>query len=271
MQGPALMTVTGVTEPSSRNNCVIPSFLPIIPLTIFQPSVVSSPESVVRSAEPRTNDYGLRANLFVVLAEGFNFDVNSRRKIELHQRIYRLRGRIEYVHQPLVRSNLELLARLLVHVRTAQRGFFVLPGGRGNGPRHSSARSLRRIYYLGSRLVEHAVVISLQPDSYFFVQHFTSWSDKLKFVDSLPMPCSRSLSRELTDKLKFVGLSVYSIISATVPAPTVRPPSRIANLSPFSIAIGAINSISNPELSPGITISTPSFNVATPVTSVVRK
>src|ERR1041384_5872000 len=96
-------------------------------------------------------------------------------------------------------------------------------------------------------------------------------SDKLQFVDSLPMPCSRSLSRELTDKLKFVGLSVYSIISAPVPAPTVRPPSRIANLSPFSIAIGAINSITNPELSPGITISTPSFNVATPVTSVVRK
>ena len=71
-------------------------------------------------------------------------------------------------------------------------------------------------------------------------------------------------------KLKFVGLS-YSITSDTVPAPTVRPPSRIANLNPFSIAIGAINSIVNCELSPGITISTPSFNVATPVTSVVRK
>jgi len=62
----------------------------------------------------------------------------------------------------------------------------------------------------------------------------------------------------------------YSITSDTVPAPTVRPPSRIANLNPFSIAIGAINSIVNCELSPGITISTPSFNVATPVTSVVR-
>jgi hypothetical protein len=63
----------------------------------------------------------------------------------------------------------------------------------------------------------------------------------------------------------------YSIMSETVPAPTVLPPSLIANLSPFSIAIGAINSTSNDELSPGITISTPSFNVATPVTSVVRK
>ena len=42
-----------------------------------------------------------------------------------------------------------------------------------------------------------------------------------------------------------------------MPAPTVRPPSRIANRSPFSIAIGAINSISIATLSPGITISTP--------------
>ena len=63
----------------------------------------------------------------------------------------------------------------------------------------------------------------------------------------------------------------YSITSETVPAPTVLPPSLIANLNPFSIAIGAINSIVSCELSPGITISTPSFSVATPVTSVVRK
>ena len=63
----------------------------------------------------------------------------------------------------------------------------------------------------------------------------------------------------------------YSKTSDTVPAPTVRPPSRIANRSPFSIAIGAINSISIATLSPGITISTPAGNDATPVTSVVRK
>ena len=63
----------------------------------------------------------------------------------------------------------------------------------------------------------------------------------------------------------------YSKTSDTVPAPTVRPPSRIANRSPFSIAIGAINSISIATLSPGITISTPAGNAATPVTSVVRK
>jgi hypothetical protein len=63
----------------------------------------------------------------------------------------------------------------------------------------------------------------------------------------------------------------YASTSATTPEPTVRPPSRIANRSPFSIAIGEINSPRTVTLSPGITISTPSGRCAIPVTSVVRK
>ena len=62
----------------------------------------------------------------------------------------------------------------------------------------------------------------------------------------------------------------YDRILVTTPAPTVRPPSRIANRNPSSTATGTINSISNSTLSPGITISTPSGNVTAPVTSVVR-
>jgi hypothetical protein len=65
--------------------------------------------------------------------------------------------------------------------------------------------------------------------------------------------------------------SRYSMISATVPAPTVRPPSRMANRSPFSSATGVISVISSDTLSPGITISTPAGSSADPVTSVVRK
>ena len=58
---------------------------------------------------------------------------------------------------------------------------------------------------------------------------------------------------------------------ATTPAPTVRPPSRIANRNPSSIAIGAIRSTVSDMLSPGITISVPAGSVTFPVTSVVRK
>jgi len=63
----------------------------------------------------------------------------------------------------------------------------------------------------------------------------------------------------------------YSRISVTAPAPTVWPPSRIANRNPFSNATGVINVTSQLTLSPGITISTPAARCMSPVTSVVRK
>ena len=66
------------------------------------------------------------------------------------------------------------------------------------------------------------------------------------------------------------SIASYSMISVIVPAPTVRPPSRIANRAPFSSATGVINSPLIVVLSPGITISTPSGRFSVPVTSVVR-
>jgi len=63
----------------------------------------------------------------------------------------------------------------------------------------------------------------------------------------------------------------YAIISLTTPAPTVRPPSRIANRSSFSIAMGVMSSAVILTLSPGIIISTPSGRFKIPVTSVVLK
>ena len=63
----------------------------------------------------------------------------------------------------------------------------------------------------------------------------------------------------------------YSIISLTTPAPTVLPPSLMANLTSFSIAIGVINSAKIVTLSPGIIISIPSGRFNMPVTSVVLK
>ena len=63
----------------------------------------------------------------------------------------------------------------------------------------------------------------------------------------------------------------YAMISLTTPAPTVLPPSRMANRSSFSIATGMISSASIATLSPGMTISTPAGKVTIPVTSVVRK
>ena len=63
----------------------------------------------------------------------------------------------------------------------------------------------------------------------------------------------------------------YSTIVATLPEPTVLPPSRIAKRRPCSIATGWISSIVISTLSPGIHISVPSGSSQTPVTSVVLK
>ena len=63
----------------------------------------------------------------------------------------------------------------------------------------------------------------------------------------------------------------YPTMLLTTPAPTVRPPSRMAKRSPSSMAMGVINSTETVVLSPGIHISVPPGSVTTPVTSVVRK
>src|SRR5690606_38595844 len=63
----------------------------------------------------------------------------------------------------------------------------------------------------------------------------------------------------------------HLMILVTRPAPTVRPPSRIAKRRPSSMATGWISLTLISVLSPGMTISVPSGRVTTPVTSVVRK
>ena len=63
----------------------------------------------------------------------------------------------------------------------------------------------------------------------------------------------------------------YSMTLDMTPEATVRPPSRIANRRPSSMAMGVISLIVIVTWSPGMTISTPSGSWMEPVTSVVRK
>src|SRR5216110_2633740 len=82
--GSASITVTGICCPCSLKICVIPSFRPMIPM---------------------------------LMSLDLDFDVHAGRKIQLRERVHRLRARIEDVDHALVRLELELLARLLVDVR----------------------------------------------------------------------------------------------------------------------------------------------------------
>src|SRR4051812_32029548 len=72
-----------------------------------------------------------------------NFDVDAGGKIELHQRVHRLRRGLHDVEQPLVRPHLELLARLLVDVRRAVDGEFLDARRKGNGAADESTRAAR--------------------------------------------------------------------------------------------------------------------------------
>ncbi len=79
------------------------------------------------------------------------------------------------------------------------------------------------------------------------------------------------LDTECTPDTQFISSYNYSMIVATRPDPTVRPPSRIANVRPWLIAIGWMSSIVISTLSPGMHISVPAGRLHTPVTSVVLK
>src|SRR5437764_9022647 len=169
-----------------------------------------------------------------------DLDVDARRQVEPHQRVDRLRrGRVD-VDQALVRTHLEVLARVLVLEGRADHAVDVLLGRQRHGTGDGGAGALGRVHDVARRLVHLLVVIALQPDSDFLLWH-----------------------RRLP--------SLYFAIEVTTPAPTVRPPSRIAKRSPWSMATGWISSISMFVLSPGMTISWPSGSLIAPVTSVVRK
>src|SRR6185436_20193551 len=154
------------------------------------------------------------------------------------------------VEQPLVRPHLELLTRFLVDVRAAQDGVLRDLCRQRDRSRHLGTGALGRVDDFTRRLIEHAVVVSLESDADLFVHHDVVSSKNSGAAGSSPAVHSS-----------------YSIMSVTVPAPTVRPPSRIAKRRPFSIAIGAIRSMVSVVLSPGMTISAPSASLATPVTS----
>src|SRR5207253_6174318 len=124
----------------------------------------------------------------------------------------------------------------------------VLVDARGQRYRtgHSGARPCGGLHDLGGRLVEDPVVVRLQP-----------YANLLWHVASSVLL--------LLDESR-----CYFSTLVTAPAPTVRPPSRMANRMPSSTAMGVISSMPISTLSPGMHISCPSGREMVPVTSVVR-
>ena len=101
----------------------------------------------------------------MLLAERLDLDIDAGRKIQLHQRVDRLRCRLEDVDQPFVRAELELLARLLVDVRRAEDRPLVLFRRQRNRSGQPRSGTPRRVDDLGGLLVQHPVVVGLQADA----------------------------------------------------------------------------------------------------------
>src|ERR1700722_14268936 len=105
-------------------------------------------------------------------SERLNLHIHTRRQIELHQRVHRLLRRLENIEQALVRADLKLLPRLFIHVRRTQHAVLILHGGQRNRPGNLRARTLGRVHNLASRLIQNAIVVSLQPyANSFFSNH----------------------------------------------------------------------------------------------------
>src|SRR5690348_8716700 len=206
--------------------------------------------------------------------------VHAGGEVELHQRIHGLVVRIDDVQHALVGAGFVLVAGILVHVRRHQDGVALDLGRQRNRAAHLCTRALGRFHDLAGRLVDQAMVIGLQPDADVLGCHvrlltkrtlsaFAVCFSRLSFPVLWRPASGRMNTGSYHGTLRRDNR--YSITLVTTPAPTVRPPSRIANLKPSCIAIGWINVTTIFTLSPGITISTPAGNSTAPVMSVVRK
>src|SRR5690606_9550420 len=138
-------TVTGTCSPASVKTRVMPSFCAITPERMI---------SVLPNSE-------------------LDLDVDAGGEVELHQRVHRLRGRIDDIEQPLVRPHLELLAAFLVDMRRAVDREFLDPRRQRNRAAHLRARTLRRRHDLARRCVENAVIERLEADPDILAVHFT--------------------------------------------------------------------------------------------------
>src|SRR4051794_22061967 len=95
-----------------------------------------------------------------------DLDVDAGRQVvEALERVDRLRRRLVDVDQPLVRADLEVLARVLVLERRPDHAVHVLLGRQGDRTGHGRAGARRRLDDLLGRRLDGRVVVRLQADA----------------------------------------------------------------------------------------------------------
>src|SRR5439155_7998353 len=193
-------------------------------MTVTGTARVSSKSWVIPSFSPRIP---LTSGIVATPSLQLDLDVHARGQLQPLQLLHRLGGGVVDVDEPLVREHLEVLAAVLVLVRRADHGVDGPLGGQRHRPDHPRARPGDMRHDVPDGGVQDLVVVGPQLDPDLRRRHLVS----------------------------------YLSILVTRPAPTVRPPSRMANRRPSSMAMGAMSSTSISVLSPGMTISTPSASL----------
>src|ERR1041384_7187535 len=126
------ITVTGIDAPSSVNTRVMPALRPTIPMA---------------------------------MSVHLDLHFDAGRPVELRERVHGLLGRVDDLHQPLVRADLVLVARILVGVRRDKDREALLAGGQRDRPAHDSTGALGGLDDFPRRLVDQAMIESLEPDA----------------------------------------------------------------------------------------------------------
>ena len=94
-----------------------------------------------------------------------NFYINTGRQIEFHQSVNSFVGWIDDIHQAEMGTNLELVARGLVDVRRTQNVETLDAGRQGHRALDDGAGALGGLNDFSGRLVDQAIVESLQADT----------------------------------------------------------------------------------------------------------
>src|ERR1044072_8594670 len=141
-------TVTGTCSPASVKTRVMPTFCAITPERMLMSLSLSSSK--------------------------LDLDVNAGGEIELHQRIHRLRRRIDDVEQSLVRAHLELLAALLVDMRRTIDGELLDLGRQRDRTTHLRTGALGSRHDLARRCIENTMIECLEPDADILAVHVCS-------------------------------------------------------------------------------------------------
>src|SRR4029077_2685931 len=117
-----------------------------------------------------------------------DLDVDAGRQLEPHERVDRLRRRVNDVDEALVRPHLEVLAAVLVLVRRADHAEHVLFRRKRHRARDLRTSTRHRVDDLARRGVDDFVVVGLEPDADLLSRHALASSFYSYIRWSVPSP-----------------------------------------------------------------------------------